>query len=71
VVHTTQRWDLQIVEREPGSHGSRFQQHWCVVERSFAWLCRHRRLTEVAITRMLLRRLALPWEAAPPRVIRN
>ena len=63
--------DLEIVEREPGTHGFTVQPRRWVVERSFAWLIRNRRLAtdyerrvqtsetliEVAVTRLLLRRL--------------
>ena len=60
-----------MVEREPGSRGFNIQpRHW-VVERSFAWLIRNRRLAkdyerkvqtseiliEVAMIRLLLARL--------------
>jgi len=63
-------WDLEIVEREPGTRGFQVQPRRWVVERSFAWLSRNRRLAkdyerkvqtsetliEVAATRLLLRR---------------
>jgi putative transposase len=65
-------WELEIVEREAGSRGFSVQPRRWVVERSFAWLCRSRRLAkdyerkvqtsetliEVAATRLVLRRLA-------------
>lgn len=65
-------WELEIVEREPGSRGFNVQPRRWVVERSFAWLIRNRRLgkdyerkvqtsetlIEVAATRLLLRRLS-------------
>jgi putative transposase len=65
-------WDLEIVERRPGTHGFQIQPRRWVVERSFAWLSRNRRLArdyerrvqtsetliEVAATRLVLRRLA-------------
>jgi putative transposase len=65
-------WDLEIVEREPGSRGFSIQLRRWVVERSFAWLIRNRRLAKdyerkvqtsetlikVAVTRSLLRRVA-------------
>jgi putative transposase len=67
-------WELEIVAREPGSHGFRVQPRRWVVERSFAWLSRNRRLAkdyerkaqtsetliEVAATRLVLRRLVDP-----------
>ncbi len=65
-------WDLEVVEREPGTRGFSIQPRRWVVERSFAWLIRNRRLAkdyerkvqtsetliEVAATRLVLRRLA-------------
>jgi putative transposase len=65
-------WELEIVEREPGTRGFQVQPRRWVVERSFAWLIRSRRLAkdyerkvqtsetliEVAVSRLLLRRLA-------------
>ncbi len=65
-------WELEIVEREPGARGFQVQPRRWVVERSFAWLSRNRRLAkdyerkvqtsemliEVAAARLLLRRLA-------------
>ena len=65
-------WDLEIVERAPGSHGFSIQQRRWVVERSFAWLARNRRLAndyerkvqtsetliELVAIRLLLCRLA-------------
>lgn len=65
-------WDLKVVEREPGTKGFQVQPHRWVVERSFAWLLRNRRLAkdyerqvqtsetliEVAATCLVLRRLA-------------
>jgi transposase len=64
-------WELEIVERESGTKGFHVQPRRWVVERSFAWLSRNRRLArdyerkvqtsetliEVAATRLLLRRL--------------
>jgi putative transposase len=64
-------WDLEIVEREPGTRGFQVQPRRWVVERCFAWLSRNRRLAkdyerrvqtsetliEVAAARLLLRRL--------------
>jgi len=65
-------WDLEIVERAPGTHGFQVQPRRWVVERSFAWLLRNRRLgkdyerivqtsetlIEIAATRLTLRRMA-------------
>jgi putative transposase len=65
-------WKLKIVEREPGTRGFKVQPRRWVVERSFAWLSRNRRLArdyermvqtsetfiEIAATRLVLRRLA-------------
>ena len=65
-------WDLEIVGRDPETRGFAVQPRRWVVERSFAWLVRNRRLRidyerkvqtsealiEVAFIRLLLRRLA-------------
>ena len=65
-------WKLEIVERESGSHGFSIQPRRWVVERSFAWLIRNRRLAkdyerkvqtsetliEIAAIRLILRRFA-------------
>lgn len=37
-------WDLEILEREPGKRGFSIQPHCRVVEQSFAWFSRNRRL---------------------------
>lgn len=64
-------WELEVVEREPGTHGFTIQPRRWVVERSFAWLIRNRRLAkdyerkvqtsemliEIAAARLVLRRL--------------
>ncbi len=64
-------WELEIVEREPGTRGFQVQPRRWVVERCFAWLSRNRRLAKdyerkvqtsetliaVAMIRLLLRRL--------------
>jgi len=64
-------WELEIVAREPGIRGFTVQPRRWVVERSFAWLNRNRRLAkdyerkvqtsetliELAASRSLLRRL--------------
>jgi putative transposase len=68
-------WELEIVERQPGSRGFNVQPRRWVVERSFAWLVRNRRLAKdyerkvqtsetlivLAIIRLLVRRPA--WNA--------
>jgi putative transposase len=64
-------WDLEIVARQPGTRGFSVQARRWVVERSFAWLIRNRRLVkdyerevqtsetlfEVAMIRLLVARL--------------
>jgi putative transposase len=64
-------WVLEVVEREPGAQGFAIQPRRWVVERSFAWLIRNRRLAkdyerlvqtsetliQVAAARLVLRRL--------------
>jgi len=39
-------WELEIVERELGTHGFQVQPRSWIVERSFAWLSRNRRLAK-------------------------
>jgi len=39
-------WDLEMVEREPGTRGFQVQPRRWIVERSFAWLSRNRRLAK-------------------------
>lgn len=65
-------WELEIVGRDPEAQGFAVQPRRWVVERSFAWLVRNRRLridyerrlqtsealVEIAFIRMLTRRLA-------------
>jgi putative transposase len=65
-------WDLEIVVREPGAQGFQVQPRRWVVERSFAWLSRNRRLAkdyermvqtsetliELAGIRLVLRRIS-------------
>ncbi len=65
-------WALEVVEREPGTRGFSIQPRRWIVERSFAWLGRSRRLSkdyermvqtsetliQLAAVRLLLRRLA-------------
>jgi putative transposase len=67
-------WDLEVVERAPGTRGFTVQPRRWVVERSSAWLVRNRRLAkdyerlvqtsetwvEVAAARLALRRSAAP-----------
>lgn len=64
-------WDLEVVERMPGTRGFTIQPRRWVVERTFGWLSRNRRLSkdyerkvqtsetliQVAMTRLLLARL--------------
>jgi putative transposase len=40
----TGNWDLQVVKRTPGVRGWRQQPHRWIVERTFAWLSRNRRM---------------------------
>ncbi|MBO0792706.1 MAG: IS5 family transposase, partial [Ktedonobacteraceae bacterium] len=65
-------WDLEVVERTPGKRGFSIQPRRWVVERSFSWLSRNRRLSkdyerkvqtsetliQVAMLRLLVARLA-------------
>jgi putative transposase len=65
-------WELEVVERESGSHGFQVQPRRWVVERCFAWLSRNRRLAkdyeckvqtsetfiEIAVIRLILRLVA-------------
>jgi putative transposase len=65
-------WELEVVQRPPGTRGFAVQPKRWVVERSFSWLSRNRRMSkdyerkvqtsetliEVAGIRLLLRRLA-------------
>jgi putative transposase len=78
-------WDLEVVEREPGTHGFSIPPRRWVVERSFAWLTRNRRLAkdyerkvqtsetliELAAIRLLLRRLAAAHKAAHKACLAN
>ena len=66
------RWLLEIVSKDPQAHGFQVVPHRWVVERTFAWLGRCRRLSKdyeylpdsseamlyVAMIRLMLRRLA-------------
>lgn len=67
-------WRLEIVKRSPSQAGFAVQPKRWVVERTFAWLCRNRRLSKdyeqtvqsaeawilVAMIRLVLRRLSRP-----------
>ena len=66
-------WEIEVVEREPGSKGFQVIPKRWVVERTFAWLGRNRRLSKdyelhpatsetwiyLAMTALLVRRLAV------------
>ena len=70
--HQGAGWELEVVEHKPGTRGFQVQPRRWVVERSFVWLIRHRRLAkdyerkvqtsetliEIAATCLVLRRLA-------------
>jgi putative transposase len=72
-IQITFGWELEVVEREPGCKGFQVIPKRWVVERTFAWLGRNRRLSKdyeflpetsatwlfVAMTTLLTRRLAL------------
>jgi putative transposase len=63
-------WELEVVERTPGVRGFAVLPNWWIVERSFGWLSRNRRLSkdyerkvqtsetliEVAMIRLLIAR---------------
>ncbi len=65
-------WELEIVERSADTEGFAVVPHRWIVERTFGWLMRNRRLSkdyerkgqssesfmEVAMIRLILRRLA-------------
>ena len=65
-------WELEIVERKPGTRGFSVQPRRWIVERPLAWLSRNRRLAkdyermaqtsetliELAAVRLVIRRLA-------------
>jgi putative transposase len=67
-------WDLEVVKRSPGVRGWSQQSKRWIVERTFAWLLRNRRLAldyerkvqtsetliEVAMIRLLVARLGRP-----------
>jgi putative transposase len=66
-------WEIEVVEREPGTKGFQVLPKRWVVERTFAWMGRNRRLSKeydllpetsetwmyIAMTTLLARRLAL------------
>ena len=66
-------WELEVVEREPGVKGFQVLPKRWVVERTFAWFGRNRRLSKdyellpetsetwiyIAMTNLMVRRLAL------------
>lgn len=68
------RWTLEIVRGEKGQKGFQVQPHRWIVERTFGWLNRYRRLSKdyeyhpqssatmiyLAMTHLMLRRLAPP-----------
>jgi len=75
----TGSWELEVVERTPGTRGwSRVPRRW-VVERTFSWISRNRRLSkdyerkvqtsetliQVAMIRLLLARLGRQPRASP------
>jgi putative transposase len=75
----TGSWELEVVERTPGTRGwSRVPRRW-VVERTFSWISRNRRLSkdyerkvqtsetliQVAMIRLLLTRLGRKSEPVP------
>jgi putative transposase len=67
-------WDLEVVRHVPGSHALAIRPKRWIVERTFGWLSRNRRLSkdyerkvqtsetwiEVAVIRLLVHRLATP-----------
>ena len=72
-------WELEIVERTPGTRGFSIQPRRWVVERTFGWLSRNRRLSkdyerkaqtsetliQVGMIRLLLARLGPKSEPVP------
>ena len=72
-VKATFGWEIEVVEREPGTKGFQVLPKRWVVERTFAWLGRNRRLSKeydllpatsetwiyIAMTALLARRLAV------------
>ena len=80
----TGEWELEVVERAPGTRGwSRVPRRW-VVERTFSWISRNRRMSkdyerkvqtsqtliQVAMIRLLVTRLARKNEPVPTPPIR-
>jgi putative transposase len=75
-------WELQIVERSADTEGFALLPHRWIVERTLSWLMRNRRLSkdyerkvqtseafiEVAMIRMMLRRLARECRTLPNRL---
>jgi putative transposase len=73
-------WELEVVKRTPGLHGWSQQPCRWIVERTFSWLSRNRRMSkdyernvqtsetfiEVAIIRLLLAHLGRQGERASP-----
>jgi putative transposase len=39
-------WDLAVVERTPGTHGFAVRPKRWIVERTFGWLSRYRRMSK-------------------------
>ena len=79
-VRETHGWVLEIVERDKDVKGFQVLPRRWVVERTFAWLCRYRRLSKdyevltgtseamiyAAMVHLMVRRLALPVQPAGP-----
>ena len=79
-VRETHGWVLEIVKGNKDVKGFQVLPRRWVVERSFAWLCRYRRLSKdyevltetseamiyAAMVRLMVRRLALPAQPAGP-----
>jgi len=69
--HATGEWELEVVERAPGTRGFSIVLRRWVVERTFSWISRNRRMSkdyerkvqtsetliQVAMIRLLLARL--------------
>ena len=79
-VRETHGWVLEIVKRNKDVKGFQVLPRRWVVERTFAWLCRYRRLSKdyevltetseamiyTAMVHLMVRRLALPAQPAGP-----
>jgi putative transposase len=39
-------WDLEVVRQSPGTHTSSKREKRWIVERTFSWLCRNRRMSK-------------------------